>query len=119
MLQAAELARTPLPAVGREHRQQAGRLQQRSLTFSEALANFEPVELKARAARGPSWAGIVQAVFCRAEGDVSAKRHVALRKGRVFPALHPIQACQYGFTGSYRTYGIPSTSSAFLILALP
>lgn len=82
MLQAAdapELAGTPLPAAGREHRQQGGCSQRRSLTFSEALASFEPVELKARAARGPSWAGIVQAVFCRAEGNVSAKRHVAPR----------------------------------------
>lgn len=80
MLQAAdapELAGTP-PASPRQRAQAAGRCsQQRSLTFSEALASFEPVELKARAARGPSWAGIVQAVFCRAEGNVSAKRHVA------------------------------------------
>lgn len=79
MLQAAKLAGTPLPAAGREHGQQGGCSQQRSLTFSEALASFEPVELKARAARGPSWAGIVQAVFCRAEGNVSAKRQAAPR----------------------------------------
>lgn len=39
-----------------------------------------------------------------------------LRKGRAFPASHPIQACRYGFTG---LYGVSSTSSAFLISALP
>lgn len=52
--------------------------QPHSLTFSEALANLEPVELKARAARGPSWAGMVQAVFCGAQGNVRAKGHVVL-----------------------------------------
>lgn len=51
--------------------------QPHSLTFSEALANLEPVELKARAARGPSWAGMVQADFCRAQGNMSANGHVA------------------------------------------
>lgn len=77
MLQAAnapEMAGNPPPAAGRERGQQGGCLQWSSLTFSEALASFEPVELKARAARGPSWAGIVQAAFCRAEAQVSAKR---------------------------------------------
>lgn len=48
---------------------EGGYLQLHSLTFSEALANLEPVELKARAARGPSWAGMVQAVFCRAQSN--------------------------------------------------
>jgi len=56
---------------------QGGYSQQCSLTFSEALASFDPVELKVRAARGPSWAAIVQAVFCRTEGDVRVKRHTA------------------------------------------
>lgn len=69
-----------------------GYLQAHSLTFSEALANLEPVELKARAARGPSWAGMAQAVFCRAQGNVSAKGHAApwtVRAGHSCLAPYP------------------------------
>lgn len=34
------------------------------LTFSDALASLEPEELKAMAASVPSWAAMVQTVFC-------------------------------------------------------
>lgn len=46
-----------------------------TLTFSEALASLEPEALKVMAASVPSWAAIVQTVFCWWEGkmDTDAK----------------------------------------------
>lgn len=38
-------------------------------TFSDAVANLVPLASKARAANGLSWAGIILAARCKANGD--------------------------------------------------
>lgn len=113
MLQTAD---APQPAMGRGLRQQGGC----SLTFSEALASLEPVELKVRAARGPSWAGMVQAVFCRAEDDMSSGTHCSLGCVRAGHCLShtPSRPADMGSWDPI-TLRVSSTPSALIIFALP
>lgn len=44
---------------------------------------------------------------------------LGLRKGRAFPAVCPVRDRLCVFTGPYRSPGIPSAASAFLISATP
>lgn len=43
-----------------------------ALTFSDALASLEPGALKVIAASVPSWAAIVQTVFCWCKGQMDS-----------------------------------------------